>query len=130
MLVPNRMLSRLQTEWVSGTLILIVSLAVSWTLALDLCQLIFQCGCTHRLAGAVAHCNIHMARDAKHCPWCSVGWAGYALIYLGIAVPQAWLSFRPRSWMWPLRLMAALLAFPVIGSLEALALGLATGYWR
>jgi hypothetical protein len=32
--------------------------------------------------------------------------------------------------MWPLRLMAALLAFPVFGILEAVALGLVTGYWR
>jgi len=129
MLVPNRMLSRLQTEWLSGTLIMMVALAASWILALDLCQLVFQCGCTHLWAGGAARCNIHMA-NGRHCPWCSVGEGGYALIYLGIALPQAWFSFRPRSWMWPLRLVAALLAFPVFGTVEAVALGLATGYWR
>jgi hypothetical protein len=129
MLVPNRMLTRLQTEWLSGTLILIASLAFSWTFALDLCQLVFQCGCTHVWAGGAAHCNIHMA-NAKHCPWCTSGEAGYSLLYLGIALPQAWLSFRPRVWMWPLRLGAALLAFPIFGTLEAVALGLIVGYWR
>jgi hypothetical protein len=129
MLIPNRMLSRLQTEWLSGTLILIASIAVSWTFALDLCQMVFQCGCTHAWAGGAAHCNVHMAHG-KHCPWCNAGEAGYTLLYLGIALPQAWLSFRPRSWMWPLRLVAALAAFPVFGTLEAVSLGLVTGYWR
>lgn len=129
MLVPHRMLNRLQTEWFSGTLILIVSLAVSWTFAFDLCQLVFQCGCAHAWAGGMAQCNVHMP-NVKHCPWCNAGTAGYAVIYACIALPQAWLSFRPRVWMWPLRLIAALLAFPVFGILEAVALGLITGYWR
>lgn len=129
MLVPHRMLNRLQTEWFSGTLVLIASLAVSWTFALDLCQLVFQCGCTHAWAGGAAQCNVHMP-NMKHCPWCNAGTAGYAAIYACIALPQAWLSFRPRAWMWPLRLIAALLAFPVFGILEAVALGLITGYWR
>ena len=57
MLVPNKMLSRLQTEWLSGLLILLVSLAVSWSFALDLCQLVFQCGCTHLWSGAAAQCR-------------------------------------------------------------------------
>jgi hypothetical protein len=125
MIVPHRMLTRLQTEWVSGVLILIVSLAVSWNFASNLCQLVFQCDCTHLWAGAAAH-----LANARQCPCCGAGEIGYGLLYLGIALPQAWLSFRPRAWMWPLRLVAALLAFPVFGTLEAVALGLITGYWR
>jgi hypothetical protein len=122
-------LTRLQTEWGSGVVILIVSLGVSWSFALDLPRLVLQCGCAHVWTGAAAQCSIHMAHG-KHCPWCNLGEIGYGLTYLGIALPQAWLSFRPRAWMWPLRLMAALLAFPVIGTLEAVAAGLITGYWR
>ena len=129
MLVPNRMLSRLETEWISGVLILVVSLAATWAFAPDLCQFVFQCGCTHLWAGGMSHCNTHMA-NAKHCPWCNAGEGGYALLFLGIALPQAWLSFRPRSWMWPLRLVAALLAFPVLGVMVAVALGLISGHWR
>lgn len=125
MLVPNRMLSRLQTEWLSGVLILIASVALSWTFTSTLYQLVLQCDCSHLWAGAPAH-----VANARQCPFCGTEPARYGLLCLGIALPQAWLSFRPRAWMWPLRLVAALLAFPVFGVLEAVALGLVTGYWR
>jgi hypothetical protein len=96
---------------------------------IDLCDLIFRCGCDHLWAGADARCNIHNA-DGRHCPFCSFGWAGYGITYGGIVAPQALLAFRPKRWTLWRRLAAAVLAFPLIGGLQALVLGWATGYWN
>lgn len=95
---------------------------------IDLCNLIFQCGCDHLWAGADARCNIHHP-TGRHCPWCSIGLLGGSIGYFGIAVPQFILAFRPRRWPLWRRLACALAAFPVLGGLQALALGLAKGYW-
>ncbi len=96
---------------------------------IDLCDLIFRCGCDHLWAGADARCNVHDPHS-RHCPFCSFGWAGYGITYLGIVVPQGVLAFRPKSWTLWRRLWAALAAFPLIGGLEAVVLGSFTGYWN
>lgn len=115
-------------RWLSGGLIALSAIAVTSLFFLDICNLFFQCGCTHLWAGAAAHCNIHNP-TGKHCPWCSVGQVGYGLIYAGIVIPQTFLSFFPRRWNLLARLAAALAAFPIIGALQALVLGLVYGYW-
>jgi len=95
---------------------------------IDVCNLSYQCGCTHLWAGADAHCNIHNPAG-KHCPWCSMGMAGYGLVYAGIVIPQGFLSFFPRRWNSIKRLLAALAVFPIAGGFQALVLGLAYGYF-
>jgi hypothetical protein len=105
------------------------AVALTSVFFIDLCNLIYQCGCTHLWAGADAHCNIHMP-GAKHCPWCAVGpWGGLA-VFAGIVIPQVVLSFHPARWNWKARLAAAVAAFPLIGGIEGLAMGLAMGYWN
>lgn len=96
---------------------------------IDLCNLIYNCGCDHLWAGFAAKCNIHDP-NSRHCPWCSVGDTGATALYLGIVIPQAMLGFRPARWSWKRRLAAALAAFPLIGAAEGIALGMAMGYWN
>jgi hypothetical protein len=105
------------------------AVALTSVFFIDLCDAIFRCGCDHLWAGADAACNIHQP-GGKHCPFCSYGVAGYGITYLGIVAPQALLAFRPRRWSPWRRLGVAVAAFPVIGSLEAITLGLSSGYWN
>ena len=102
--------------------------AVSALLIINLCGLIYSCGCQSWWSGAAAHCNIHNA-IGKHCPWCSHGQAGFNIVLGLVLVPQLVLSFYPVRVDWRLRLLAAFLVFPLIGSLAGLALGWSDGYW-
>lgn len=108
--------------------IFVVAAAVSAAFIINLCATIYQCGCTFAWSGANAHCNIHTP-GAKHCPWCSIGNAGFFAVLGVIVGSQAWISFRRAVWGWPLRLGLALLAFPVVGSIEAVLVGVWHGYW-
>lgn len=112
----------------AGVGIALVSIIVTSVFFIDLCDLLYQCGCDHLWAARDAHCNVHMP-GAKHCPWCSIGMSGAGMVWLGMVVPQSILSFAPARWSVMKRLLASLAAFPVIGGIEALAIGLAMGYW-
>jgi hypothetical protein len=103
-----------------------LSFAIDCVFFINLCAWIFRCGCHSLWAGADMACNIHMAH-AKHCPFCSHGWQGQALVMIAIAVPQVFLSMRP--WSWPIRLAAAIAMFPVMETLAALVLGWSDKYW-
>jgi hypothetical protein len=72
-------------------------------------------------------CNIHMAHG-KHCPFCSHGWQGQALVMIAILVPQLFLT--QRTWPWIPRALAALAMFPLMEGLAALILGWSDGYWN
>jgi hypothetical protein len=104
--------------------------AASVTLAffINLCNAIFRCGCRSVWAGAADHCNIHV-NGVKHCPWCSHGTEAYVSVLALVLIPQFLVSWWPAPWDWRLRLFAALLAFPVVGLLAALAFGWFDGYW-
>lgn len=108
--------------------IFLCSAAFTLVFLINFCNLVYQCGCRSLWAGAADHCNIHTP-GVKHCPWCSIGDAGFAGVTAAILLPQGILSFRPRRWHWTRRLAASLLAFPAAGLVVALAIGLATGYW-
>lgn len=105
-----------------------VAATISCVFIINLCATIYQCGCTFAWAGGNDHCNIHIA-GAKHCPWCSIGNGGFAAVLGSIVATQAFAAFKlPIGW--PARLVAALAAFPLIGTIEALIIGWAKGYWR
>lgn len=116
-------------NWIKSAAIAAVAVTLTSVFFIDFCSFVYQCGCTHLWAGADAHCNIHHA-GTKHCPWCSSGVAGSYSIYAAIVLPQAALAFRPKRWTARRRLAASALAFPVIGSMMAGILGVATGYWN
>ncbi len=118
-----------QLPWRSAIPVFLAAAAVTSVFLINLCDLIYDCGCRSWWAGAVDHCNIHDPQS-RHCPWCSVGEAGFAAIWLGVVAPQAFLSLFPRRWKWPLRLFAALAAFPAAGVLIGLGMGWAMGYWE
>jgi hypothetical protein len=93
------------------------------------CNAVYGCGCEPIWGAGAKYCNIHAAHG-KHCPWCSFGTAGYAGVYGTILAAQAWCAFGPFFGSSGKRLMAGLLAFPAVGAILALVLGLFTGYWH
>lgn len=101
--------------------------SVASLLFINFCNLVFQCGCRSWWGGAADHCNIHMA-GVPHCPWCTYAASGY-LSFAAIVAAQALVAFWPGTWGTGGRLLAALLAFPLVGGLAALVVGLWTGYW-
>lgn len=108
--------------------VMAVAIAVTCGFFINFCDLAYRCGCTFLWAGAADHCNVH--HGPKRCPWCVIGDAGQFAVWLWIAIPQALASFWPNGWRWPARLALALIAFPVMGGLAALAVGLWYGYWN
>jgi hypothetical protein len=113
---------------VSGRTIFLVSAALTCAFFINLCDAVFRCGCRSWWAGAAQHCNIHTP-GARHCPWCSFGTGGAAVIVGVILGCQLALSLRPRRWPAAVRLTLAVFAFPVVGTALALLSGWLTGYW-
>ena len=83
---------------------------------INLCNIIFACGCASLWAGADAHCNIHDA-GAGHCPVCSHGVTGYALVFAAIAGPQLAVALFLKTSSWILRLAIVLGMFPFAGTI-------------
>jgi hypothetical protein len=94
---------------------------------INICSVIFKCGCVSLWAGADMACNIHMAHG-KHCPFCAHGWQGQAIVMAAIIVPQVFVTLKA-AWSWPVRLLAMLAIFPAAEGISALILGLWDGYW-
>lgn len=115
-------------RWLKPTLIALLAVTVTSVFFIDFCNLVYQCGCKSLWAGAAGQCNIHN-HSGKHCPWCSFGQTGYAIVYGSMIVPQILLAFLPRRRSLPARLIWSLLAFPVAGAGLAVVFGLITGYW-
>jgi hypothetical protein len=105
----------------------LISFAVTSLFFINLCDWIFQCGCRSLWAGADIACNIHAAHG-HHCPWCSHGHWGHALIMTMICAPQLAVAMLTK-WSWPMRTIVALGMFPAIGLLVALGFGWADSYW-
>jgi hypothetical protein len=106
----------------------LISFAVTSTFFINFCAWIFQCGCRSLWAGADIACNIH-AQHGRHCPWCSHGYAGEAVIMALMCAPQLAVSVWTR-WSWPVRTLAALALFPASGTIAAVAFGWLDGYWK
>jgi hypothetical protein len=105
----------------------LISFAVTCTFFINFCSWIFQCGCRSLWAGAEMACNIHAAHG-HHCPWCSHGHFGEAVVMIGMCAPQFAVAKFTR-WNWPARTAAALAMFPIGGSVIALIFGGIDSYW-
>jgi hypothetical protein len=105
----------------------LISFSVTSALFLNFCAWIFGCGCRALWAGADAACNIH-ATHGKHCPWCSHGYAGYAIIMTLICAPQLAVSMYTRG-SWALRTAICVALFPAAGAATALLYGWLDKYW-
>lgn len=93
---------------------------LDWAFYINLCQLVFRCGCTYLWAGAAAHCNVH--HGPKRCPVCQLPSGEYQLLLGSIVVVQVLLVWRGRPWL-------ALGALPVLAIAQMLVLGWYRGYW-
>jgi hypothetical protein len=94
---------------------------ITWVFYIDLCNLFFRCGCRSLWAGAAELCNIHQ-KGMKHCPVCMLPTPEY-LTFIALILSTQGYFIRREKWLW------AILAFPVVAGIEALALGLYRGYW-
>jgi hypothetical protein len=92
--------------------------ALTAGLLLNVCDLLYDCGCTWAWAGAVAHCNIHQS-EGPHCPWCAHGPAGFALIFGLTALAEISAARGPAR-----SLGARMTASLIAGAVTLLALGL------
>jgi hypothetical protein len=101
--------------------------AVTSLFFIDLCNFIFACGCTSLWAGAEAHCNVHQS-VRLHCPICTLGPGGYAIVYGLIALPQIAVALLLRRGRWMLRFAIVLLLFPVLGTAVMSVTGWLSGY--
>ncbi|MEO8025669.1 MAG: hypothetical protein ABI823_04325 [Bryobacteraceae bacterium] len=113
--------------WQVAAGIFAVSATITCAFFINFCNFVFRCGCRALWAGADLACNIHSAHG-KHCPWCSHGWTGYAIVLAFMLIPQAVISIQSTRNPW-LRLILAVGAFPIGGAVAALGFGLIDGYW-
>jgi hypothetical protein len=109
-------------------LTLAAALSASSLFLLDVCGLVFGCGCRSLWSGAAAACNIHHA-SPPHCPWCAHPGAGGAVAVAAIAAVQAWILFRRGRPGLPLRFALALLSFPLTSGLVGTIQGFLWDYW-
>jgi hypothetical protein len=109
-------------------LALAVALLVCSFFFIDVCGLVFGCGCRSLLAGAAAACNVHHA-SPPHCPWCAHPAAGGAVAFAAMAGVQAWILLTPGRASLPLRFALALLSFPATAGLVGALQGILWDYW-
>lgn len=95
---------------------------------LNYCNAVFQCGCQGVWAQLDAHCNIHNP-SGRHCPVCTLPIAGQVGIWAMMVIPQVLLAFAKNSWSTGKRLVLSVSAFPVLGLVPMVGLGLLMGYW-
>jgi hypothetical protein len=104
-----------------------VSFTVSCLFFINVCDLIFGCGCRSLWSGADAMCNVHLSAS-RHCPFCSRGVAGYAAIMTLVSAPQFAVSMWTQ-WSRAARIVVCLLLFPAAMLVVGLAAGAYDGYW-
>lgn len=120
-------------------LLLAAIVAVTGTFWLQLCDLVYDCGCRGFWAGAAEHCNIHHepAGSSHRCPWCvsplaggasfvgTMGWFAFSLLRRW---PQRFAQLSARSEL-ASRLAVAGLAIPIFVFGIGWMSGAAMGYW-
>jgi hypothetical protein len=102
---------------------------VAYGTLMNVCALLFQCGCRSWWTGAATHCNIHQA-GAKHCPWCTLDPNIFWGLFAGFVVCElaAVLFTRHRPW-WQ-QFAAGVAAYLVAATLSAGVLGVFQHYWN
>ena len=106
-----------------------VAFVLSSVFFINLCNLVYQCGCKSLWNGADEHCNVH-ARHGRHCPFCSHGNAGYGVIFSAILLPQFGVAYFSRRRSAVQQFGATVFSFPVFFGIVALTVGLLDGYWK
>ena len=102
-------------------------LAFTGLFFIDLCNLVFACGCAPLWSGADAHCNVH-AVGGMHCPICSLGVIGYSSTFGAIVLPQIAAALLLKRGPWFVRLGIVFVLFPLIGSAVMTVIGRMVGY--
>lgn len=115
-------------SWLQRLTPFAVSFAVTCVFFINVCAWLFACGCHALWAGADLTCNVHAA-VGRHCPICSHGTTGYAVVFVLVCAPQLAASLQTRLNR-ATRVIVCLALFPAgmiaVGSL----LGWYEGYWR
>lgn len=101
---------------------------LSLVFLVDLCDLIYDCGCRSLWHGAARACNIHRPQTPD-CPWCSTGTWGLVVPAGAIVAAQALVLLAPGRARTSHRVLLAVALFPVVGGITGVLFGLATGYW-
>jgi hypothetical protein len=114
-------------RWLPSVSIFVVAATVTSLFYVDLCNLVFRCGCRSLWAGAMDHCNIHMEKS-RHCPLCEQAWLGGTMLALVLST-QFLASRWPSRRNWRFRFLTALLLFPAVFVPVALFSGWLIGYW-
>lgn len=109
-------------------LLLAPLVAVAAAFFLNLCHLIYDCGCVSLWNGGAAFCNIQTA-GPPDCPFCARPQVAYGALY-GTFVVQAAVMFAPGSLGLGLRAALGFVAFPLVVGVTGIVLGLQAGYWN
>ncbi len=109
-------------------LVLAPLVAVAATFFLNVCHLIYDCGCVSIWSGGAAFCNIQTA-GPPDCPFCAQPDVAYGAFYATFFV-QGVLVFTPGSLGLGLRALLGLAAFPLVVGTTGIVLGLQAGYWN
>lgn len=111
-----------------ASIIAVAASLITSSFFIDFCNLVYRCGCKSLWNGAAEACNIHLSRT-HHCPWCSIGDGGASGIWLAVVLVQCVLAFRLQQLPWIPHILVTLSAFPIVGGLLAIAIGLSLNYW-
>ena len=95
-------------------ILFVVVAGLSLVFLVDLCDLIYDCGCRSLWHGAARPCNIHRPRTPD-CPWCSTGTWGLVVPAGAIVAGQALVLLAPGRARTSHRVLLAVALFPVVG---------------
>ena len=96
---------------------------------IDLCDLVFDCGCRSLWNGAAEACNVHQ-QAGPHCPWCAYPYRAGGTAFGSVLLAQAVVSFRPKRLGLGSRLLAALALSAVVAAAIGMLQAIILGYWR
>ncbi len=101
--------------------------AVAAAFFLNVCHVIYDCGCVSIWNGGAAFCNIQTP-GPPDCPFCAQPNVAYGALY-GTFLVQGVLMLAPGSLGLGVRALLGLAAFPLIVGVTGIVLGLQVGYW-
>ncbi|NKB89490.1 MAG: hypothetical protein GKS06_14835 [Acidobacteria bacterium] len=107
---------------------LAVGLIATGVFFVNICDLVFDCGCASLWAGGAEHCNIHHA-EGPRCPWCANPFTAGAGAFVSVAVAQVWLAVGPLAVGLAARVALTVAALPAVGVAIGWLQGSWYGYW-